>query len=100
MWFNRFFLNSKLNEQKGSVYQSFCQLREKKLEDCLEEDLTLCQEVDTNLLCWLVPGVFEQYAATACDNPSLIHVIISTVDSVQLQQLITSILLGKLLSSF
>lgn len=65
------------------------------MADCLEEDLTLCQDVDTNLLCWLVPGVFEQYVATACDNPALIHVIISTVDSAQLQQLITSILLGK-----
>jgi len=77
------------------VYQSFCQLREKKLADCLIEDLTLCQDVDSDLLCWLVPGVFEQYANTAKDNPTLIHLIVSTIDSLQLQQLITATLLGK-----
>lgn len=85
---------SKLNEEKGSVYQNFCQTLEKGLEVCLLEDLTLCQEDDDKLLCWLVPGIYEQFSSVATNNSSLIHLILSTTDSLQLQELISSILLG------
>lgn len=89
------FFSSKLNEEKGSVYQNFSQTLEKTLESCLMEDLTLCQEDDDRLLCWLVPGIYEQFSMTAINNPSLLHLIVSTIDSLQLQELISSILLGE-----
>ncbi|KAL0270689.1 UNVERIFIED_CONTAM: hypothetical protein PYX00_008010 [Menopon gallinae] len=91
-----FLIVCKLNEGKGSLYQNFCQTLDKNLENCLLDDLTLCQEEDDRLLCWLVPGIYEQFSNTATNNPSLIHLVVSTVDSLQLQELISSILLGRL----
>lgn len=76
------------------MYQNLCQTLEKSLEVCLLEDLSLCQEDDDKLLCWLVPGIYEQFSSTVTNNPSIIHLIVSTTDSLQLQELISSILLG------
>ena len=89
-----FFCCSKLNKENGSVYQNFCQTLEKSLEVCLLEDLSLCQEDDDRLLFWLVQGIYEKFSSTATNNPSIIHLIVSTIDSLQLQELISSILLG------
>ncbi|EEB13506.1 conserved hypothetical protein [Pediculus humanus corporis] len=92
-----FLLVCKLNKENGSVYQNFCQTLEKSLEVCLLEDLSLCQEDDDRLLFWLVQGIYEKFSSTATNNPSIIHLIVSTIDSLQLQELIFSILLGRLL---
>ncbi|KAK6631392.1 hypothetical protein RUM43_000169 [Polyplax serrata] len=91
-----FLIVCKLNKEKGTVYQNLCQTLEKKLDVCLLEDLTLCQEDDDRLLSWLIPGIYEQFTGTAINNPSIIHLIVSTIDSLQLQELISSILLGRL----
>jgi integrator complex subunit 3 len=69
---------------------------EKSVECCLLEDLNLCQEDDVNMLCWMVPGIYEQFPNVATNNSRMLHLIISTVDASQLQGLVSHVLLGQL----
>ncbi|PSN45263.1 Integrator complex subunit 3 [Blattella germanica] len=86
----------KLNDGKSSAYSDFCQTLDKELESCLLSDLKLCQEDDVNLFCWLVPEVYIQFQSVAVGHAQLLHLVVSTVDASQLQDLVCHILQGRL----
>ncbi|XP_043276838.1 integrator complex subunit 3 isoform X2 [Venturia canescens] len=85
-----------LNDVKASVYKDFCGQREKKLEACLVSDLKLCHEDSICMLCYLVPDVFTGFQNVTLGNAQLLHLVVSTVDSRQLQDLICEIMQGHL----
>ncbi|XP_008559612.1 integrator complex subunit 3 isoform X2 [Microplitis demolitor] len=84
------------NEVKAAVYKDFCQHRDKKLETCLLDDLKFCHQDNVFLLCYLVPDVFMGFQNIALGNATLLHLVVSTVDSCQLQELVCQILQGQL----
>lgn len=86
----------KLNDGKSSAYSEFCQTLDKEVESCLLSDLKLCQEDDVNLFCWLVPEVYIQFPSVAIGHAQLLHLVVSTVDAAQLQDLVCHILQGRL----
>ncbi|XP_033224600.1 integrator complex subunit 3 isoform X2 [Belonocnema kinseyi] len=85
-----------LNDVKASVYKDFCSQREKKLELCLIADLKLCHEDNIFLLCYLVPDVYRGFQNVTLGNVHLLHLVVSTVDSFQLQELVCQIMQGHL----
>ncbi|KAK0088867.1 hypothetical protein PV325_010464 [Microctonus aethiopoides] len=84
------------SEVKAAVYKDFCLQRDKKLEPCLISDLKLCHEDSVFLLCYLVPDIFMGFQNIALGNAQLLHLVVSTVDSCQLQELICQIMQGQL----
>ncbi|XP_063981917.1 integrator complex subunit 3 isoform X1 [Diachasmimorpha longicaudata] len=84
------------SEVKASVYKDFCAQRDKKLETCLLTDLKLCHEDSVFLLCYLLPDVFTGFQGIALGNAQLLHLVVSTVDSCQLQELVCQIMQGQL----
>ncbi|XP_015591743.1 integrator complex subunit 3 isoform X3 [Cephus cinctus] len=85
-----------LNDVKASVYKDFCSQREKKLDACLVSDLKLCHEDDIFMLCYLVPDVYTEFQNIALGNVQLLHLVVSTVDACQLQELVCQIMQGHL----
>ncbi|XP_019696020.1 integrator complex subunit 3 isoform X1 [Harpegnathos saltator] len=85
-----------LNDVKASVYKDFCAQREKKLDVCLVSDLKLCHEDNIFMLCYLLPDVYTGFQNVAVGNAQLLHLVVSTVDSCQLQDLICQIMQGHL----
>ncbi|XP_076231655.1 integrator complex subunit 3 isoform X1 [Calliopsis andreniformis] len=85
-----------LNDVKASVYKDFCAHREKKLDACLVSDLKLCHEDNIFMLCYLVPDVYMGFQNVALGNVQLLHLVVSTVDSCQLQELVCQIMQGHL----
>ncbi|KYM92357.1 Integrator complex subunit 3 like protein [Atta colombica] len=85
-----------LNDVKASVYKDFCAQREKKLDVCLVSDLKLCHEDNIFMLCYLVPDVYTGFQNVAVGNVQLLHLVVSTVDSCQLQDLVCQIMQGHL----
>lgn len=84
------------NEIKSSVYKDFCSQRDKKLETCILNDLKICHEDNVYLLCYLVPDIYNGFENIAIGNAQLLHLVVSTVDSNQLQELICQIMQGQL----
>ncbi|KAG8041442.1 hypothetical protein G9C98_002735, partial [Cotesia typhae] len=84
------------NEVKAAVYKDFSHHRNKKLEACLLDDLKNCHQDNVLLLCYLVPDVFMGFQNIALGNATLLHLVVSTVDSCQLQELVCQILQGQL----
>lgn len=89
-------LSSVLNDVKASAYKDFCTHRDKKLDACLIADLKLCHEDNIFMLCYLVPDVYVGFQNVALGNVQLLHLVVSTVDSCQLQDLICQIMQGHL----
>ncbi|XP_043584839.1 integrator complex subunit 3 isoform X2 [Bombus pyrosoma] len=85
-----------LNDVKASVYKDFCAHREKKLDACLVSDLKLCHEDNIFMLCYLVPDVYMGFQNVALGNVQLLHLVVSTVDACQLQELVCQIMQGHL----
>ncbi|XP_071866222.1 integrator complex subunit 3 isoform X2 [Bombus fervidus] len=85
-----------LNDVKASVYKDFCVNREKKLDACLVSDLKLCHEDNIFMLCYLVPDVYMGFQNVALGNVQLLHLVVSTVDACQLQELVCQIMQGHL----
>ncbi|XP_050576016.1 integrator complex subunit 3 isoform X3 [Bombus affinis] len=85
-----------LNDVKASVYKDFCVHREKKLDACLVSDLKLCHEDNIFMLCYLVPDVYMGFQNVALGNVQLLHLVVSTVDACQLQELVCQIMQGHL----
>ena len=56
----------------------------------------LCHEDNIAMLCYLVPEVFTGFQNVALGNAQLLHLVVSTVDSGQLQDLICEIMQGHL----
>lgn len=87
---------SKLSALKVSVYKEFCQALEKKLDICLYDDLNTCHISDYNLLMWIVPDLYKDFKQQMVNNAQILRVIVSTIDSAQLQNLICKIVQGTL----
>lgn len=88
---------SKVNDDKMSSYRDFCKsLDGKDLETCLMNDLRLCQEDDVRLFTYLLPDVYTHFPNIAVGNIELLHLIVSSIDGTQLQDLICQILQGHL----
>lgn len=85
-----------LNDVKASVYKDFCSHREKKLEACLVSDLKLCHEDNIFMLCYLVPDIYMGFQNVALGNVQMLHLVVSTVDACQLQELVCQIMQGHL----
>ncbi|XP_014244621.1 integrator complex subunit 3 [Cimex lectularius] len=86
--------NSRNDKMQG--YREFCEQLDKKLEDCIYDDLKLCQEDDVQLLCWLAPSVYNEFPNIAIGHANLLHLIVSSVDARQLQELVCRIVQGSL----
>lgn len=63
-------------------------------------DLQLCQEDDQSLFCWLIPAVYNQFPKNAVGNEDFLHLVVSTTDSSQIQEIICLILQGNFLNHF
>nr|XP_050855800.1 integrator complex subunit 3 isoform X3 [Vespula vulgaris] len=85
-----------LNDVKASVYKDFCAQREKKLDACLVADLKLCHEDNIFMLCYLVPDIYTGFQNVALGNVQLLHLVVSTIDACQLQELVCQIMQGHL----
>lgn len=81
---------------KASVYKEFCQTLEKKLDVCLYDDLTACHVTDNNLMMWLVPDLYRDFKQQTVGNTQIMRVIVSTIDSSQLHDLVSRIMQGTL----
>ncbi|XP_066599245.1 integrator complex subunit 3 isoform X2 [Prorops nasuta] len=88
--------SSVMKDVKAYVYKDFCAQREKKLDACLVADLKLCHEDNIFMLCYLVPDVYTEFQNVALGNAQLLHLVVSTVDSCQLQELVCQIMQGHL----
>lgn len=88
----------KVNDEKMFSYKDFCKsLDNKDLESCLMSDLKLCQEDDVRLFTFLMPDIYNNFQSLALGNSELLHMIVSAIDSAQLQELICQILQGHLI---
>ncbi|GAB6031207.1 Integrator complex subunit 3 [Chamberlinius hualienensis] len=88
---------SKINDDKMGTYKDFCKsVDNKDLETCLLNDLRLCQEDDLRLFCYLLPDIYSQFPNIALGNAEILNLIVSCIDSSQLQDLICHILQGNL----
>lgn len=90
--------DNKINcKTKARVYREFCStLNNKSLVNFLLADMMLCQEDDVQMFCWMVPGVYNQFPDEAIGNPELLHLVVSTIDAKQLQELIFRVVQGRL----
>lgn len=84
------------NGIKSHVYKEFCETQEIELNECLLSDLQLCQEDDAAMFCWLMPAVYNQFPKIIVGNEDFLHLVVSTVDGSQVQEIICLILQGKL----
>lgn len=89
-------LSDVLNGVKALVYKEFCLHREEKLDSCLLSDLKRCHEDNVSLLGFLLPDVYMDFQNVALGNIQLMYLVVSTVDSLQLQDLICQIMQGNL----
>lgn len=81
---------------KMHAYREFCDNLDKKLEECILNDLKLCQEDDVHLLCWLAPAIYNEFPNIAIGHANLLHLVVSSVDARQLQELVCRVVQGSL----
>ncbi|XP_044262871.1 integrator complex subunit 3 homolog [Tribolium madens] len=87
---------TKASALKVSVYKEYCQSCDKKIDVCLLDDLVACHISDTKLMMWIVPDLFRDFKQQTVNNAQIIRVIISAIDSRQLQTLVGKVLQGHL----
>lgn len=87
---------TKASALKVSVYKEYCLASDKKIDTCLLDDLVACHVSDTKLMMWLVPDLFRDFKQQTVNNAQIIRVIISAIDSRQLQTLVGKVLQGHL----
>ncbi|XP_068912669.1 integrator complex subunit 3 homolog [Tenebrio molitor] len=87
---------TKASALKVSVYKEYCQYSEKKIDLCLLDDLVACHVSDTKLMMWIVPDLFRDFKQQTVNSAQIIRVIISAIDSRQLQTLVGKVLQGHL----
>lgn len=80
---------------KTHIYKEFCETQEIELNECLLSDLQLCQEDDTSMFCWLIPAVYNQFSKIALGNEEFLHLVVSTIDGSQIQEIVCLILQGN-----
>ena len=79
-----------------SAYKEFAKIAAKDLPSCLLSDLKSCQEEDVNMFCFILPDVYRNFESTVLSNPQFLHLTVSCIDSIQLQDLICHILRGDM----
>lgn len=79
------------------LYKNYCQNLGLKVDAGLSNDLKVCQETDINLLLWLVPDIFREFKDVCQNHIQILHVVVSTIDARQLQDLICQTLQGRLM---
>lgn len=76
----------------------YCTAAERKLSQCLYDDLIMTLTYDSEMFCFLLPSVFGDIAATGSfqvtSNISLIRLVVSAMDPICLQELISLCLTG------
>lgn len=82
---------------RGSVYKEFCQGAEKKVDACLNDDLFECRLDEDKILIWITPDVFKEFKQQTINNTQLLRVIVSTVNSTQLHDLVCEVMQSKLI---
>ncbi|XP_074594263.1 integrator complex subunit 3 [Brevipalpus obovatus] len=87
---------SRSQDSRISHYREFSKALGKEFRSCLLSDLKNCQEDDPNLFCFLIPDIFSNFPMHALNNPDLLHLIVSCVDSNQLNELTCLVLQGNL----
>lgn len=88
--------HTKASALKISVYKDFCESIEKKIDICIFDDLYACHLTDTKLMMWIVPDLYRDFKQQTLNNPQILRVIISAIDSKQLQTLVGKVLQGHL----
>ncbi|KAG1669362.1 Integrator complex subunit 3 [Nymphon striatum] len=90
---------SNLNRNKMSAYRDYCKMNDSRcdLSTCLLNDLMLCQEECVRMFCYLIPDTYSQFANSAVGKPDLLNLIVSCIDSTQLQELVCQILQGNMI---
>ncbi|KAH1013185.1 hypothetical protein HUJ05_012207 [Dendroctonus ponderosae] len=88
--------NTKASALKIALYKEFCNSIEKKLDQCLYDDLYACHMVDTKLMMWIVPDLYRDFKQHMVNNAQTLKVIISAIDAKQLQTLVGKVLQGHL----
>ncbi|KAL1117815.1 hypothetical protein AAG570_004130, partial [Ranatra chinensis] len=81
---------------KMQTYKEFCDNFDKKLEECILDDLKMCQEDDVHLLCWLAPAIYNEFPNIAIGHANLLHLVVSSVDARQIQELVCRVVQGRL----
>lgn len=82
---------------KSELYREYCSNLELKITECLAEDFERCQECDANVLVWLIPDVYREFKDQAQNHIRLLHAIVASLDSAQLQRLVCLTLQGTLM---
>lgn len=88
--------NNSVMTLKVSLYKEFSHYVEKKVDNCLYDDLTACHLNETGLMMWLVPDLYRDFKQQTVNNAQILRVILSAVDAVQLQDLVGKVMQGKL----
>lgn len=86
----------KPNDQTMSAYRDLIRQSNKELSECLQRDLEICQFEEVDMFCFLVVDVFKIFSNICIDNPSIIYLIVSCIDALQLQEFICQIIQGNL----
>ncbi|KAF6208233.1 hypothetical protein GE061_016685 [Apolygus lucorum] len=84
------------SNDKMQPYMEFCDNLDKRLEECILDDLKMCQEDDVHLLCWLAPTIYNEFPKIAIGDANILHIVVSSVDARQLQELVCRIVQGSL----
>ncbi|RZF32967.1 hypothetical protein LSTR_LSTR016015 [Laodelphax striatellus] len=50
------------------------------------------------MFCWLIPGIYSTFPEAALGNGQLMHLIVSSIDSKQLQDLVFKVIQGRMVS--
>lgn len=82
---------------KSELYREYCSNLEMKITECLAVDFERCQECDANVLVWLIPDVYREFKDQAQNHIRLLHAIVASLDSTQLQRLVCLTLQGTLM---
>lgn len=91
-----FLIFNNTGSDKMSPYKDMCKMLDEDVDDLLIKDLTLCQQDDYRLFIYMVPHIYKRFTQFAQQSSDLMHLIVSTVDAVQLQDIICEIVQGNL----
>lgn len=82
---------------KTDLYRDYCSHLELKIAESIADDFEKCQECDPNVLVWLIPDVYREFKEQTQNHIRILHAIVSTLDAVQLQRLVSLTLQGTLM---
>lgn len=66
-----------------------------KLEQALNQDVKVCWEVEPIAMASLCPVIYEWYPEESLESTDLLRLVVSTIDSNQLQDIVWSITQGN-----